>query len=686
MMPNLGVSAALISLSMWPIWAAASSAVDTASASPMVGNEPPAIQQYFIHHSHKFNMEPRAVMSSVLSDLRRHLITHNDDGTSSLLDIDVSSTRLGDNASASLIEELMQLLKTKNNSEDEYQVRAPILVKLGLAMNNLTPLGASKIFDMLMMGDATKEITGGTIHFENGNVDEIGSRSKSLINELNNETMEQNVNTTSSDGLNSTDTSTAQVSEKPSILIEELDLSFNDIGGHGVQSPNSQLQDSVRRLFEGEGAAFFPRLITLENCGIGPSFCRSVGRGILNSFERLLSESSIVGRHPDGVRLGRRPTVLRIGGNNAIGDAGTVALAAALRMATESESGSHVILDELDLSSCNVGDVGAEALALAIASNPNCLRQLDLSNNKITDTGARALGRALMDARHGSGAVFEKIILDNNVGICDDGAAALAEALGCGAVKSVSLRSCSVQAQGTSSFGRALVSLVNHEDASGLYCVDVSGNHFGNRKIFKKKGTANLIRDRASTNIKFIGKTLKGAAKRFGSETMGITADSDDDEEVMGGLIDDEVGGGEDGDKIQACGGHAFAGELITSNQPTMKKLSASPLKISIGMRQCLLDDGAIDALSASIIAAKNFDLSIDVSMNFFDDAIVDELLYPEKDSTVLASMAERHMDYMNRIADSRKRQLEAVESAAARRQNIGSFFDDGEFSEEYFE
>ena len=103
-------------------------------------------------------------------------------------------------------------------------------------------------------------------------------------------------------------------------------------------------------------------------------------------------------------------------------------------------------------------------------------------------------------------------------------------------------------------------------------------------------------------------------------------------------------------------------------------------------MRQCLLDDGAIDALSASIIAAKNFDLSIDVSMNFFDDAIVDELLYPEKDSTVLASMAERHMDYMNRIADSRKRQLEAVESAAARRQNIGSFFDDGEFSEEYFE
>ena len=61
-------------------------------------------------------------------------------------------------------------------------------------------------------------------------------------------------------------------------MIEELDLSFNDIGGHGVHSPDAQLQDSIRRLFEGEGSGFVPRLLTLENCGIGPSFCRSVGR------------------------------------------------------------------------------------------------------------------------------------------------------------------------------------------------------------------------------------------------------------------------------------------------------------------------------------------------------------------------------------------------------------------------
>lgn len=422
-------------------------------------------------------------------------------------------------------------------------------------------------------------------------------------------------------------------------------------------------------------------------------------KGILNSFERLLDESSIAKRPPVGVlpggssereifvelRLGRRPTALRIGGNNAIGDAGTVALAAALRMGMGGESGSHVVLEEIDLSSCNVGDAGAEALALAIASNPDCLRRLDLSNNKITDAGARALGRAFVDARHGSGVVFEKIILDNNVGICDNGAAALAEALGCGAVKSVSLRSCSVQAQGAASFGRSLVSLVNLADRSGLFCLDISGNHFGNRKIAKKKGAANLIRDRASTNIKFIGKTLKGAAKRFGSETMGITADSDDDEEVMGGLVDDDSGG-IIGDKIQACGGHAFAGELIISNPPTKEKLPASPLKISVGMRQCLLDDGAIDALSASIVAAKKCELSVDVSMNLIDDAIVDELLYPKRDSEVLALMAERHMGYMDRLSDARERQLEAAEAAATRSPNFDSLFDDEEFSDEYFD
>ena len=394
----------------------------------------------------------------------------------------------------------------------------------------------------------------------------------------------------------------------------------------------------------------------------------------MNAFER---------KHNGATNLSYRPSVLRIGGNDAIGDAGTVALAAALRMAMKNDGDNTNGLVELDLSSCNVGDAGAEALALALSSNPGCLIRLDLSNNKISDAGAKALGRALVDASHSSGAVFEQIILDNNVGIGDDGAAALAEAMALGAVEMISMRSCSVQAQGSAAFGKALVSLASRKqcDESSHFHVDLSGNHFGTRKIKKKKGarySASLIRDKASTNIKFIGKTLKGAAKRFGSETMGITADSDDDEEVMGGLIDDEEE--TNVDKLQACGGMSFAGEILRSalHSSSQKKEGTYSMKVSIGMRQCCLDDGAIDALSASIVGAKSCDVSVDVSMNSVEDNIVDALKSAKKDSKLLVSMAQRHMDFLDRIADARQRQLEAAEAAGARAQELGgSFFDD---------
>jgi hypothetical protein len=62
-----------------------------------------------------------------------------------------------------------------------------------------------------------------------------------------------------------------------------------------------------------------------------------------------------------GIKARSRATALRIGGNNAIGDAGTVALPVALKMAMGSESGSHGVLEEKDLFSCDVGDAGAEA-------------------------------------------------------------------------------------------------------------------------------------------------------------------------------------------------------------------------------------------------------------------------------------------------------------------------------------
>ena len=120
-------------------------------------------------------------------------------------------------------------------------------------------------------------------------------------------------------------------------------------------------------------------------------------------------------------------------------------------MATSDESngGDGTIMEELDLSSCNIGDVGAEAIALALACNPSSLKRLDLSSNKITDVGAIALGRALIESRERTSSfALEQIILDNNGGIGDDGAAVLAKAVSSGAVRSIHLRSCSIRAEG----------------------------------------------------------------------------------------------------------------------------------------------------------------------------------------------------------------------------------------------
>lgn len=210
------------------------------------------------------------------------------------------------------------------------------------------------------------------------------------------------------------------------------------------------------------------------------------------------------------VNLEYRPSVLHFGGNNAIGDAGAVALAAALRMA---KGHNHHVLEELDLSSCNIGDAGVEALALAVASNPDCLRRLDLSNNKISDAGATSLGKALVDANRVSDVIFENIILDNNVGISDGGAAALAEAWAYGAVKSISLRSCSVQAQGASAFGRALVSLANRNNQCHHFFLDLSGNHFGTLKKAKKGGSCRPSSRYSQYKHKIHWEATKGCGK-----------------------------------------------------------------------------------------------------------------------------------------------------------------------------
>jgi len=598
---------------------------------PTAAADTTSISKHQIHHTHIFHTQPHVIARTVLSNIQQTAINRGGD-ESSLIDIDVSSTQLDDNAAVSLVEELLQRLQNEDDSAEEKKVL--LKIKLALAMNKITPFGASKLIDILINSMEEEE-------------DEI---EKTVTNGTTIVGLEEEGNNVDVEDIDAT----TQV-EEPSILIEELDLSFNDIGGNGIHPPSTELLDSIRRLFErNDGSSLVPHVLVLENCGIGAVLCRSIGRGILTAYE---SKTKTANRS-------RRPSVLRLGGNSDIGDAGCVALAASLRMAID-ENCNEPVLEELDLSSCDIGDAGAEALALAISSNHGCLLRLDLSNNKISDAGCKALGRAIVDARLCSGITFEEIILDNN-SIGDEGASVLAEALGCGASKSISLRSCTIQAQGMAAFGSAIATLVNRKDCdSNHFHVDLSGNKFGLKKIKKKKSSAGRIKDKASSNIKFVGKTLMGAAKRFSSESMGISADSDDDEEVTGGLIDDidEENDIDDGHKLKSCGAQAFTAEILRAVKPSTTEKGNK--QISIGMRQCCLDDAAIDALSASIVGSKAIQLSVDVSMNGFDEDIVDALAHENNEEDLLSSMAEEHMEYMDRLAEEA---------------NIGFGFSDDEF------
>lgn len=383
---------------------------------------------------------------------------------------------------------------------------------------------------------------------------------------------------------------------------------------------------------------------------------------------------------------GYRPSILHLGGNGDIGDPGAVSLAAALRLAISTTGSNDVkddnqrVLDELDLSSCNIGDAGAESLALAIAYNPLCFSKLDLSNNHISDVGASAIGRALVEAHRkmlicgtNNSCSLEAIILDNNVDIGDIGAGALADAMACGAVRCISLRSCSITSGGAAAFGKTVLSLATRKEIiydANLFEIDLSGNTLGIRPVKKKKG----FKDKASSHITSFGKTLqkgwKGSLKSAGVG-MGLTAESDDDEEaVMGGLIDDD---GDDQDSVKMyaaatrCGARAFAAEVLKMKDGNE---CLNQMIVRIGFRRCNLDDGAYDSLAAAVNRLKDLrgaHLAVDASLNTIEAETAAALRGDVKQVNVLNSMAQRHMEALAVLEEAQERAAMAAEAAAAR-------------------
>ncbi len=662
-----------------------------------------------IHQSHIFHVEPIEVVNSVLSHVHHNHRRRND---GSIMDVDVSSTKLDDDAAVSLVQGILN----KHDANNDCDIDETVL-NLELEMNRITPVGISNMFDLLV---GTKDSNKNEETPNAAMTSEDDDGGDNLVTDSNNETTSSTTissedietdNTTNSDNngehldivsesqeenVLSVPSTAANINKQSSLRIEKLDLSFNDCGGEGTSPPSAQLLNSVRRLFENEEYSIIPRIILMENCGIGAAFCRSIGRGILNAYERnrILSE--------DKTRCLYRPSVLRIGGNHAIGDAGAVAIAAAFRMATSDDNtdGSALIMEELDLSSCNIGDVGAEAIALALACNPSSLKKLDLSNNKITDVGAITLARALLESRERtSGVALAQIILDNNVGIGDDGAAALAKAVSAGVVSSVHIRSCSICAEGAAAFGKAVIEMAK-QIGTRQFCstqvdIDMSGNHFGISKPKKKKGSvysASFLRDKASSNIKFIGRSLQSRLKGSGFGLGLTTAESDDDEEDFGNIVGEDLSDDEDveeidSDRIKAiarCGARSFSGEILGPSCDDATQLNDSmTLQISVGMRQCFLDNGAIDSLAAAILSMRKVGafMSVDVNMNADVDDLARAALRGDDDEEVLlSSCSERYINELKRISDAEERRQAASEVAAAR---MHETFPDDDFFDE---
>lgn len=399
-------------------------------------------------------------------------------------------------------------------------------------------------------------------------------------------------------------------------------------GNHG-KAMNQALQ---QLLSNGERC---PLTMKLDVCALDPSTCRAIAKGIVARYSKK-SKDGEKDEDDDGTgtTIGYDdydemppPLSLHLARNEAIGDPGVAALAAAIRTVasnvrkqrrrrlkkemdgTSSQQPSDtssqddgndvdethdcdafVVLDSLDLSGCGIGDVGVKALAIALEGHPLCVRHLDLSNNLISDEGASFLARSLTGNGGGNNKVLETLDLSHNPKVGDKGGKELALAFQEGAVQNLILRSCQLHADGAACFGRALRILAARSSPSrqqqeqqgssssalsGHHHVriDLSGNPLGilRRKAkSESKYSATALKSKATATtaayMNLIGKTVQKGLRDF-----GLTDGSNDD-----GLdtleSDDEEesrsGGKKDSDvddneSKTTCGALAFAEAFI---------------------------------------------------------------------------------------------------------------------------
>jgi len=573
-----------------------------------------------------------------------------------LIELDVSSSYLGDAGLTIVMKALQDVLlplkqqqQQKEEEQEEEEGRKNMEVHLSARMNRLTASGAATLFDnLIQMGQRQQN------QYEKE--EEEMEKEEEKIDSINNATTSASAIVADDENKGEEKVETDDTEESPpmsksfspEMYVSYLDIGLNDLSGGGSGSSSSIEQKrafgkSLRRLIEGEviiedttteeknnddskkkkddtlqsSYCICPRILRMDSCCLGPTACRSIGKGLLNRSKQISAAAAAASTRKNMPFIGKQLSILHLSGNEHIGDAGAAAMAAALRTAIlhprstyddnnpyGGDDGSTIkktttllfpVLEHLNLSACNVGDAGVEALALAIRDNKGCLLGLDLSGNKIGDDGVMALAEALIDAsvssKHNNkgkkgdkndtttGAEtaetpvtkntlivkeMENLDLSGNHGVGNDGATAIASAFEKGKIKDLVLRSCSVQADGAAAFGKAIISLAemirkssdDNEEAEDIgaeylvptYNIDLSGNLFGTVRIEKKKKGFNkhaekLLKSKASAKVasqmNFLGRKIQSGLKDAGldvspfMEGFAPSAESDDDEEEL---------------------------------------------------------------------------------------------------------------------------------------------------------
>lgn len=368
-----------------------------------------------------------------------------------------------------------------------------------------------------------------------------------------------------------------------------------------------------------------------------------------------------------------------------MGDVGAAALANAIKDSIRSiRNSTDLSIHVLNLSSCQIGDAGAEAFSSVFdESTKNSIMHLNLNFNDISDTGASAVGRAFVSSAitrkkqsFHSSLVVERLEMSGNKYISDAGARELAEAVKHGCLKCLHLRSCSIRAEGISSFGDAIKHYLCSSGQSNqidyVTEIDLSGNQLGMAKPKVKKSifSAKAATESASNAFSFIGKTIKSGLKDY----AGI-----DVNDVMGNdssyvESDDEVESNmqlEDGYTAQTrCGIRMFADAIINEIERREKidegNSSFVEFTFRIGLRQCFVDQAGADALAALVVKSKGSGLkfTFDLSMNddLLDNNIIQEFSDgPTVNSEEFQEWAQRHVSLLEKIRLSKERAMEAT-------------------------